>query len=89
MDRLGARLPRRLQQALAHEIALRGRAGPDEEGFVGGSHVHRLAVRLGIDGDRPDAELAERAKDPHGDLAAVRHEDFREDGHRPRILSEG
>ena len=36
------------------------------------------AVGVGVDGDRADPELAQRAEDPDGDLAAVGDEDFRE-----------
>jgi len=33
--------------------------------------MQRAAVDLGVDGDGPDAELAQRPEDADGDLAAV------------------
>jgi len=57
---------------LAVEIALGGRARPDQARLVGAADVQRAAVGLGVDRDRADAELAQRAKDPDGDLAAIR-----------------
>jgi len=40
--------------------------------------MHRQAVRIGfaVDDDRLDPQLAARADDPEGDLAAVRDEDL-------------
>ena len=45
--------------------------------------MDRGAIDIGVDRDRPDPEVAKRAKDPDGDLAPVRDEDLVE--HR-RIL---
>ena len=87
MNRLGAGTPRRLEQPLDDEIALGGGWRADEVRLVGDAGVQSAAVGLGVDGNRPDAELAERAEDAHGDLAPVRHEHARERGHTP-ILSE-
>ena len=39
-----------------------------------------LAIGLGVHRDRGNAELVERAHHPHGDLAAVRHQHFRNIG---------
>jgi len=38
--------------------------------------MHGSGVGVAVDGDRTDAEAAERADDPHRDLAAVGDEDF-------------
>ena len=38
----------------------------------------RVAVGIGVDGDRADAQLAQGAEDPEGDLAPVRDQDFGE-----------
>jgi hypothetical protein len=81
VDRLDAGTQRRLDQALLHEVALGGGAGADQIRLVGALHVHRGAVRLGVDADRADAELAERAEHAHGDLPAVRHQHLRERSH--------
>ncbi len=42
--------------------------------LVGEADVQRVPVRGGVDRDRLCAELVDRADDPDGDLAAVRHE---------------
>ena len=49
--------------------------------FVRGASVQRAAVVGGGDGDRADSELAARAEDAQGDLAAVRHQEL-PDRHR-------
>ena len=60
-------------------VDVRGR--PEREGLVGLPHEHRLAVRVGVEGDRPDAraallvELADGVDEAHRGLAAV------DDGH--------
>jgi hypothetical protein len=62
-------------QLVDDEIAL-GRGLPAErECLVRGRHVARPAVGVGVDGDRPQAELAERPEDADRDLSAVGHED--------------
>ena len=40
-------------------------------GFVGETDVRGVAVGVGVDGDRGDAQLAGRPQDAHGDLAPV------------------
>ena len=44
-------------------------------GLVGQSAEHRIFIFLGIDSDRGDAQIGQRAEDADGDLAAVRHQD--------------
>ncbi len=48
------------------------------DGFVGHLDVQRLAIGVGIDGDRLDAHLARGLDDAAGDLAAIGNEDFLE-----------
>ena len=87
MDRLGAGALRCLEHPLDDEIAL-GRGGrPDEVRLVGHAGVERVAVGFRVDGDGADAQLPERAEDPHGDLAPICDEHTRERGHA-LILSE-
>ena len=53
------------------------RAGrPDAHGFVGKAHVQRIAVRLGIDRDRGDAQFLARIDHAQGDLTAIGYKDF-------------
>jgi hypothetical protein len=71
---------RRLDQPRHDEVALGGGRWADQEGLVGDPRVQCAAVCLRIDGDRPDPELAQRAEDANGDLAAIRDEDSGERG---------
>ena len=78
VDGLGARLAHDLEDPLDVQIRL-GRLGRTQEvGLTGAGDVRRVAVELGVDGDRGDPELVERADDADRDLAAVGNEDFRE-----------
>ena len=47
--------------------------------------MQRVAVELGVHGDRGDAELAGGARDAHGDLAAVGDEDPLQHGRQCRV----
>ena len=54
MDRVGPGLLRDLDQLVLHQVAV-GRGGATEGvGLVGDLDVQRVAVGLGVDGDRPD-----------------------------------
>ena len=57
VDRLGARLLGGLDDLLDVQVALGRDRGADQEGLVGLAHVRRIAVDLGVDGDRADAHL--------------------------------
>ena len=71
MDGVGPRAPRRLDEALDAEIRLARRRGSDADGVVGGAHVRRLAVGVGVDRDGGEPLGAAGAGDADGDLAAV------------------
>ena len=58
------------------EVAVGAARRPDADGLVGEAHVQRVLVRLGVDGDRLDAELAAREDDPQGDFATVGDQDL-------------
>src|SRR3989454_583769 len=79
VDRRGAGCLRDRDQLVDAEVAVGGRRRPDRVGMVGLAHVEGAAIRLRVDGDRLDAELAAGAHDTHGDLAAVRHQDALEE----------
>ncbi len=53
------------------EIALVRRRGADAHRFVGEAHVLCLGVRLRMDDNRLDSELAASSLDAQGDLAAI------------------
>ena len=76
MDGVGARLLGRVEDLVDVEVALARRRRPDGIGLVGGAHVQRGAIGVGVDGDGGDAELAAGAHHAHGDLAAVRDQYF-------------
>ena len=86
MDRFGAGFPRGLEHALLVEVALGRSAGAEQVRLVGEGDVERAAVRLRVDGDGADTELAQRAEDADGDLAAVGNQHFPEGRHVRRIL---
>ena len=71
MDRLGTRLPGRVDDPVDAQVAIGRRRGPDADGDVGQSTVKRVGIRVGEDGDRLDPQLAAGADDAHRDLAAV------------------
>src|SRR5213592_1323199 len=79
VDGLGAGFLRGRDQLVDAEVALGSSGRPDRIGVVGLAHVEGAAVRLRVDGDRFDTELATGAHDAHGDLAAVRHQDTLEE----------
>ncbi len=48
-----------------------GRA--DADGFVGESHMQRVAIGLAVDGDCLDAQLLAGANYPQGDFPTIRN----------------
>ncbi len=87
MDRLCARTPGDLQDAVRAQIALPGRRRADQVRFVAHTHVQRARVGLGVHRDRADAQALARARHSHRDLAAVGYEDLVE--HLPRGNRQG
>ena len=75
MDAVGARGLRGGDQALVRQIALRGRRRTDVNRLVGQPHMQRVAVGVGIDGDRAQAQAARGADDAAGNLAAIGDQD--------------
>src|SRR5262249_49361416 len=71
VDRLGARLPRDLEDLVAAQIAFAGGGGADGVGLLGLRDVVGPAVRLAVDRHRADPELLAGADDAEGDLSAV------------------
>jgi hypothetical protein len=65
------------------QVAVGGRRRADADGLAGLADVPRARVGVAVDGDAGDAEFAQRADDPDGDLAAVGHQDLAE--HRAHI----
>ena len=82
VDRLGARFADDLEDALDVEVALGGRRAAEQVGLVGAPDVQRVAIDLGVHGDRRHAELLQRADHADRDLSAVGDEDLREHGGR-------
>ena len=78
MHRLRAGLARDGEDALGVQVALACRRRADAHSFIRERDVHRVAVGLGIHGDRFHAEPAQRADDPAGDFAAIGYQDFSE-----------
>src|SRR5579859_1690929 len=78
MDRIGAGDLRRADHGGHVQIAVGAARRTDADVLVGEADVQRILVRLGVDGDSFDAELAARDDDAHRDFAAVRYEDLLE-----------
>ena len=53
------------------EVALRGRPRAEQVGLVGGLNVERVAIELGVDGDRFDPHLLAAADYAECDFATV------------------
>ena len=78
MDRLGAGLLRRVEDAIDDEIRLARRRRPDQHRLVGESHVTRVRVRFRIHRDGGDTHLPRGLDDATGDFTAVGYEDLLE-----------
>ena len=76
VDRLRARLAHGVDDGLDVQVRVLRRRRPDEHRLVGVGHVGRLAVGLGVDRDRPDAEALARAHHATRDLAPVGDQDL-------------
>ena len=78
VNAVGAALADGVEDGLGVQVALGGRLPTQGVGLVGQAHVQGVAVELGVDGHGGDAHLAGGADHAHGDLTAVRNEDFRQ-----------
>jgi len=86
---LAVRGARRLQEFGDVEIRFGGRRGTDRDGAVGGAHVGREPVGVGVHGHRLESFLVAGPDDPQGDLTAVRDEDAREGSHQTSHINGG
>ena len=75
MDRLRARLLRRLDDPIADQIALRRRRRPDPDRFVRLQYMLRAGIGIRIDRHGAHPHPARRADHPAGDLSAVGDQD--------------
>jgi hypothetical protein len=71
MHRLGAGLARSFDHTRDIEITVARPRWSEQHGLVGHGDMHRVAIRLRIDGDGAQAHGAGGADDAAGDLAAV------------------
>jgi hypothetical protein len=78
VDGLGPGAAGGVDDALAHEVALRRRARADVHRLVGLAHVRGAGVGVAVHGDRAHAELLAGADDAERDLAAIGDEDLAE-----------
>ena len=60
------------------EIALRQLRRADADGFIGKTHVQRVAVGFAVDGDRADAQFFAGTDHPQGNFSAIGDQDFLE-----------
>ena len=71
MDRFGPRIAGRLEDRINVEIALAGRRRTDAHRLVGHRHVQCTGIRVGVNGNRAQAQPLGRAHHAAGDLAAI------------------
>ena len=76
MDRVGAGDLGGADDGRHVQVAVEAARRADADVLVGEPHVQRVLVGLGVHGDGLDAELAARADDPQGNLAAIRDQDL-------------
>ena len=86
VNRLGAGLASRLENLVRVQVGLLDRRRADQDRLVRHQHVGRFGVRLGVDGDGAIALLLGGADDPHGNLAAVGHQDAVEVFHKVDLV---
>ncbi|MNT03455.1 hypothetical protein D3C72_1379920 [compost metagenome] len=75
MQRVRAGLARNAQQGVTVQIALRGGRGADRHRRVRFTQIRKIAVRLGIHGNRFQAQRAQRPDDTPGNRAPVGNDD--------------
>src|SRR6185312_14654494 len=78
MNRFGAGIAASLNDPIDHEIGLSRGRRPDIDRLVRHLDVERIAVGVGIDGNRLDAHAAGRFDHAAGDLAAVGNQNLLE-----------
>ncbi len=81
MQRVAARRRRQVHQGVGVQVA-QDRVLADVVRLVGLLHVQGVAVGVGVDGDRLDAQLGAGADDAHGDFATVGDQDLSNHGSR-------
>src|SRR5207253_11392519 len=86
VDGGGPALARCLDDVADVEVALRWRGFADVVRLVGEAEVEGVAVDLGVDGNRGDAEFLAGAEDPDRNLATVGDKEPADGGHG-RILT--
>ena len=82
---VGAASREGIQDGFGDEVALARALTAQWVCLVGETDMKRMAVELGVDGDRRYPELAAGPDDPHRDLAPVRDEHLVE--HRSSFLA--
>ncbi len=78
MDGVGAGSVGSVDEQVGAQIGVGRRVAGQVHSGVGLGDVRRGGVRVGVDGDGRDAEVAAGAKDPAGDLAPVGHQHRRD-----------
>ena len=76
VNRVCARLAGNPDDLVDNQIGLGAGCAVQRIGLVGELHVHRIAVLVGIDGDRENARVFGCSRDANGDFAAVGDENL-------------
>ena len=83
MDGIGSRASSDVEDKIAAQIRFDGGRGPQAVRLIGLDHVRGGAIRVGIDSNGGNAQLAAGAQDAKGDFATVGDEDFAK--HKVRV----
>ena len=83
MYRLGAALPRRVDDRRNLEIAVARRRRPDQPRLIRQRNMQCTRIGLGVDRDCRDSHQPRGADDPAGNLAAIGNQDLCEHGAMP------
>ena len=67
---------RRADDAVDAQVAFAGGRFADADGLVGQLHVHRVGIRLGIDGHGADVQFLAGADDANGNFSAIGYQNF-------------
>ena len=85
MDRIGAGAFGCVDDPVAKKVAFANRCGTDVYRLISQFHVHRVAVCIGKNSNRFDAQFTRGADDAAGDFASVCNQDFLDHAHPHHI----
>ena len=82
MNRIRTAIAGDLKNAISPQVRIHRRSGSKAVSLIRMLHMQCAAIRIGIDGNRRDAQLAAGAKQTQRDLAAIGNQDFAKGRHQ-------